>query len=261
LQLPDSGWVFLHRAKVAIPDRHFLFSFSAGTRSSAAENVVQSNGAGAEEDQSKSQSGYRERELDSVITGQSIVQVHLPDRDAEIYADGKSRDAGEESRQDEQAAQEFREGRNVAQPAGKTETGHEIGVVMQAAENVMVAMHDHDGAQGEAHEKKREWLQAFRVAQRDLRVRHQITADQITAGKWCGVKTDQQNDCVAAQLLVTFFRPLSETRKSRQSATGLRVMSARVAAGLAGNYSSRGWHVDKFCEGGPPPPVRDASVT
>jgi hypothetical protein len=29
----------------------------------------------------------------------------------------------------------------------------------------VVAMHDHNGAQGEPHEKKRKWLQAFRVAQ------------------------------------------------------------------------------------------------
>lgn len=191
--------------------------------------MVQSDGAGAEEDQSKSQSGYRQRELHSVIAGQSIVQVHFPDRDNEIYADGESRDAGKESRQYEQAAEEFREGRNVAQPVGKTKTRHEVGVVMQAAENFVVAMHDHDDAQGKTHEKKRKWLQAFRVAQRDLRVRHQITADQITAEKRWGVKSDQQNDCVAAQLLVTFFRPLSETCKSHQSVTGLGVMSHACA--------------------------------
>jgi hypothetical protein len=231
--------------------------FSTGTRSSAAENVVQSDGAGAEEDQSKSQRGRRQGELHSVIAGQPIVQVHFPDRDDEIYADGESRDAGKESRQDEQAAEEFREGRNIAQPVGETETGHEVGVVMQASENFVVAMHDHNGAEGEAHEKKREWLQAFRVAQGDLRLRHQITADQITAEKWRGVKTDQQNDCVAAQLLVTFFRPLSETCKSHQSVTGLGVISHACA----GRCLAWGGHVDTFCEGGPPPPVRDASVT
>jgi hypothetical protein len=191
--------------------------------------VVQSDGAGAEEDQSKSQSGYREGELHSVIAGQSIVQVHLPDRDNEIYEDGESRDSGKESSKYQQAAKEFREGRNVAQPVGKTETRDEVGVVMQAAENFVVAVHDHNGSQGQAHEKKRKGLQAFRVAQRGLRVRHQITADQITAEKRCGVKTDQQNDCVAAQLLVTFFRPLSETCKSHQSVTGLGVMSHACA--------------------------------
>jgi hypothetical protein len=270
-QLPDTGWVFVHRANwlsrrqslqlksISQISRSLLFS--AGTRSSAAENVVEGDGAGAEEDQSKSQRGYRQRELHSVIAGQSIVQVHFPDRDAEVHADGESRDPGKESRQYEQAAEEFREGRNVAQPVGKTKTCYEVGVVMQASENFVVAMHDHNGAQGEPHEKKRKWLQAFRVAQGGLRVRHQITADQITAEKWCGVKTDQQNDCVAAQLLVTFFRPLSETCKSHQSATGLGVMSARVAARLRWKVFVLGWHVDTFCEGGPPPPVREASVT
>jgi hypothetical protein len=43
-------------------------------------------------------------------------------------------------------------------------------VVMQASENFVVAMHDHNGAEGETHEKKRKWLQAFRVAQGDLRL-------------------------------------------------------------------------------------------
>jgi hypothetical protein len=108
-------------------------------------------------------------------------------------------------------------------------------------------MHDHNGAQGQTHEKKRKWLQAFRVAQGDLRVRHQITADQITAEKRYSVKMDEQNDdeqndCVAAQLLVTFFRPLSVTCKSRESAIGqretLRVMSRVVVARSAGKYFS-----------------------
>jgi hypothetical protein len=200
--------------------------------------VVQGDGTSAEKDQSKGQSGHRERELESVIAGQSIVQVHFPDRDAEVHADGESRDAGKESSKYQQAAKEFREGRNVAQPVGKTETRDEVGVMMQASENFVVAMHDHNGAQGQTHEKKRKGLQAFRVAQRGLRVRHQITADQITAEKRCGVKTDQQNDCVAAQLLVTFFRPLSETCKSRESATGLRVMMRVVVACSAGKYFS-----------------------
>ena len=144
--------------------------FSTGTRSSAAENVVQSDGAGAEEDQSKSQRGRRQGELHSVIAGQPIVQVHFPDRDDEIYADGESRDPGKESRQNEEAAQELREGRNVAHPLGQTKTRHEFGVLMQASENFVVAMHDHNGAEGETHEKKRKWLQAFRVAQGDLRL-------------------------------------------------------------------------------------------
>jgi hypothetical protein len=185
-----------------------------------------------------------------VIAGQSIVQVHFPDRDAEVHADGESRDPGKESRQYEQAAEEFREGRNVAQPVGKPETRDEVGVVMQTAENFVVAVHDHNGSEGQAHEKKRKGLQAFRVAQRGLRIRHQITADQITAEKWCGVKTDQQNDCVAAQLLVTFFRPPSESCRPRESTSsglrfGLRVTGRALGgkafgSGAAMNASLRG---------------------
>ena len=93
--------------------------------------MIESDRACAEEDQSKSQRGCGQGELESVIARQPIVQVHLPDRDNEVHADGESRDPGKESRQNEQAAQELREGRNVAHPLGQTKTCHEFGVLMQ----------------------------------------------------------------------------------------------------------------------------------
>jgi hypothetical protein len=156
------GFSYIGRRNEA--DRDFLFS--AGTRSSATEDVVQGDRAGAEEDQGKSQRGCGQGELESVIARQTIVQVHLPDCDAEVDADGESRDPGKESRQDAQAAQEFREGRNVAHPVGQTETRDEVGVLMQTAENIVIAVDHHDRAQGKTHDKKRKGLQAFRVAQK-----------------------------------------------------------------------------------------------
>jgi hypothetical protein len=38
---------------------------------------------------------------------------------------------------------------------------------------------------------------------------------------------NQQNDCVAAQLLVTFFRPPSESCRPRESTSGLRRILAK----------------------------------
>lgn len=204
----------------------FSISFPAGPRCSAAENVIESDGAGAEEDQSESQRSGREGELESVIAGQPVVQMHFPDCDYEVHADGECCDAGEESRQYEQAAQKFREGRNVAQPVGKTKAGHKVGVVMQAAENFVVAVDDHDCAESKAHDKKRKRLQAFRVAHG---ASGNVTKVQIKAEKRRGVNRNQQNDCVAAQLLVTFFRPPCESCRPRESTSGFRVMVARWA--------------------------------
>jgi len=203
--------------------------------------VVEGDRAGAEEDQSEGQRGCGQGELESVIAGQAIVQVHFPDRDHEVHADGESRDPGKESRQYAQAAQEFREGRNVAHPMGQTKACHEVGVVMQAAENFVIAVDDHDRAQGKTHDKKRKWLQAFRVAQG---ASGNVTRlQQITAEKGHVVK-NQHNDCVAAQLLVTFFRPPIESCRPRESASGLRVMVARLAgrlgSGAGMNTSLRG---------------------
>jgi hypothetical protein len=201
--------------------------------------VIESDRACAEEDQSKSQRGCGQGELESVIARQPIVQVHLPDRDNEVHADGESRDPGKESRQNEEAAQELREGRNVAHPLGQTKTCHEFGVLMQAAENFVVAMHDHNRAESETHDKKRKGLQAFRVEQG---ASGSVTRlQQITAEKQRGVNRNQQNDCVAAKLLVTFFRPPSESCRPREStSSGLRFGLRVTGRALGGKLSAPG---------------------
>jgi hypothetical protein len=147
--------------------------------------VIESDRARAEKDQSKSQRGCGQGELESVIARQPIVQVHLPDRDHEVHADGESRDPGKESRQNEEAAQKLREGRNVAHPLGQTKTCHEVGVVMQAAENFVVAVHDHNCAESKTHDKKRKGLQTFRVEQGASG--YVTRLQQITAEKQRGV--------------------------------------------------------------------------
>lgn len=167
-----------------------------------------------------------------MIACQSIMQVNFPDRDAKIDANGEGRGAGEESSQQANAPQEFRERRNVAGPRGQAEAGYEFGVVMQAAENLVIAVHDHNGTQGKAHKQKRKWLQAFEVAQGSSEWNHHITAE-----KHCRVKKDQQNDCVTVEVLVTFFRPPSESRQRREAVLRPRAERARNSCSGAGMIS------------------------
>jgi len=131
---------------------------------------------------------------------------------------------------------------------------------MQAAENFVIAVDDHDRAESKTHEEKRKWLQAFRVAQgasaNDTRLQ------QITTEKRRGVNRNQQNDCVGAQLLVTFFRPPCESCRPRESASGFRGDGCALGCALqvarpAQRLSAPGRAGIQVCEGGPPPPVSD----
>ena len=63
------------------------------------------------------------------------MKVNFGDGNGEIDADGESSDAGKESDQHEQAAKEFGEGRQVGGPAGQSEAGDELYVVVKSAEN------------------------------------------------------------------------------------------------------------------------------
>lgn len=129
-----------------------------GAPPSAAENVVKGNGTSSKENQGEGQGGDGEGELISGAIGgadQSIVQVHFPDSDKHIDENGERCSPSEKSKQDHQPAEEFREGGNIAQPCGQAETGHHLGMVMQSAENLVIAMRDHNGAQGQAHYHKR----------------------------------------------------------------------------------------------------------
>lgn len=55
--------------------------------------------------------------------------------------------------------------RKVGAPGGKSEAGDELRVVVKSAENFVISVADHDGAQGETHYEKSERLQAIEVAQ------------------------------------------------------------------------------------------------
>ena len=93
------------------------------------------------------------------------MEVHLGDGDGEIDADAESRNPGEEAEQHEHSAEELGKGRDVCRPARKSEAGDEVGVVVESAENFVVSVDKHDGAESETHDKEREGLQAIEVAQ------------------------------------------------------------------------------------------------
>jgi hypothetical protein len=127
--------------------------------------MIERDGACTEEDETEGEGGEREREFVTPIAHQSVMEVDLGDGDGQIDANGKSREAGEQADQHEDAAKKFGKGGKVCGPAGESKTGDELNVVLKAAENFMVSVANHDGAQGKAHDKESQGLQAIKVAQ------------------------------------------------------------------------------------------------
>src|SRR5215469_1970792 len=97
--------------------------FSTGESATATEDVVEGDRAGAKEDQGKRDGGGGHWELVPRTIGRpqkSVVEMHFPDGDAEIDADGEGSGVSEESDHEQQAAEELCEGRDIAQPIGKS---------------------------------------------------------------------------------------------------------------------------------------------
>jgi hypothetical protein len=130
--------------------------------------MVEGNGTSAKEDQREGEGGGGQSELISRVvrtSDESVVQMHFPDGHKQIDENGKCRHPREESHKDHQPAEEFREGGDIAEPCGQTETGHHLCMVMQTSKNFVIAMCDHDDAQGQAHRQKRKRLQPIEIAQ------------------------------------------------------------------------------------------------
>jgi hypothetical protein len=125
--------------------------------------VVESDGAAAEKDEGKGEGGQGQGGF--VSADQTAVNVEFGDGDGQIDADSEGCDASEEAEQDEEASKEFGEGGNVGGPGGEPEAGDKLSVVVESAENFVVSMDEHDGAQGEAHDEECEGLQSVEVAQ------------------------------------------------------------------------------------------------
>ena len=140
------------------------FSLLGFPAAAGGADVVEGDGAGAEENEGEGEGGQSKGEFVSAVAHQSVVEVDLGDGYGQIDADGKSSHAGEQAQQDEQAAKEFSEGREVGGPGRESEAGDELSVVLQSAENFVVSVIDYDGAKSEAHHEERERLQAVEVA-------------------------------------------------------------------------------------------------
>jgi hypothetical protein len=127
--------------------------------------MVESDGAAAEEDEGECEGGQCQGEFVSAGAHQSVVEVDLGDGDGQIDEDGESSYTSEQAEEDEQSAKKLCEGGEVGSPARESEAGDEVGVVVKSAEKVVISVAEHDSAQGEAHDKKRQGLQAVEVAQ------------------------------------------------------------------------------------------------
>ncbi len=127
--------------------------------------MVKGDRSASKKDESKCESGHSEREFVSTIAHQAIVKMDFGDCDRQVDADGKSGGPGEQANQYEQAAKKFREGRQIGAPGREAEAGHELNMVVEAAEDFVISVVYYDGAKGEAHNEEREGLQAVKVAQ------------------------------------------------------------------------------------------------
>jgi len=140
--------------------------FPSAARTASAKDVINGEGASSEENQAEGERRKGEGKLVTSVAGEPIVQVHFPDRNHQIDADGECRRPGEESNQNEQASKKFGKGGQVSGPTGQSQAGYELYVVMEPSEDFVIAVSDHDGAQREAHGEESEWLQTIEVAQR-----------------------------------------------------------------------------------------------
>jgi hypothetical protein len=127
--------------------------------------VVEGDGASAEKDQGKCEGSQGQGKFVSAVAHESVVEVNFDDGNQQINADGKSRHTSEQAKKDEQASKELSKGGKIRGPAGQSEAGDEIRVMVKSAENLMVSMAHDDGPKSEAHDEKREGLQAVEVAQ------------------------------------------------------------------------------------------------
>ena len=148
--------------------------------------MIEGYRAGTKKDKTEGQGGESEWEFVAVLAEHSVVEVNFGDGDGKVDADGESGGAGEETDENKDAAEEFGEGRKIGAPAGEAEAGDELNVVVKSAENFMVAMSGHNGAQSKAHNEESKRLQAIEVTQVIfLRRKKRINYSRvISEGKW-----------------------------------------------------------------------------
>src|SRR5438552_705801 len=120
--------------------------------------------------------GDRDRELIPALSQQSIFPVNLPNRHAHVDKNCQGCEASEQTGYNQNSTEELRRRRKIGQPAGKSEVAHVMYVFGEAAEDLGIAVRDHNRAQDNAKREQSERLQAIQVAQEYLRQDEQITA-------------------------------------------------------------------------------------
>jgi hypothetical protein len=82
------------------------------------------------------------------------MQMHFPDGDAEINADGDGSGASEQSNEEQQPTEQFGECRHISQPRGKAHAADGMSEAAQPAEDFVIAMDGHDGAKRDAQHEQ-----------------------------------------------------------------------------------------------------------
>ncbi len=127
--------------------------------------MIESNWPTAEENQPEGECGHGQGKFVAVFTHQSIVEVDFCNGNNQINADRESRSPGEQAKEHQQTAEKLGESGKISGPGRKSEAGNEVSVLLKPAENLVIAVSDHDGAKRETHDKKREGLQSIEITQ------------------------------------------------------------------------------------------------
>src|SRR5215469_2734984 len=110
--------------------------------------------------------GKGEREFVSMVTQQTVPPVNFPDRDHHVDEDGQRRPTREQSQQDQNAAEKFCQRRRNGEESRQTQALHAMPVLHKsAAEDFVITVADHDGAQHDPQHQQGNRLQTIEVAQ------------------------------------------------------------------------------------------------
>lgn len=92
---------------------------------------------------------------DVVVDAKALVDSYGEERDQHVDGDEGRGEAGEESEEDEDAADKFGEGRDVAEPVGKPEADDVVDEVMQrgVGRDLLVSVNDHGESEDEAQQQ------------------------------------------------------------------------------------------------------------
>lgn len=127
--------------------------------------MIEGDRTAAKKDKGEGKCSESEGELVPAISHQSVMEMHLRNRNRHVDADGKSGNPSEQPQQNKETAQEFREGGEISTPCWKSEAGNELHMVVKPAEHLVVSVVEKNNSQGETHDEQGQGLQAIEVAQ------------------------------------------------------------------------------------------------